>query len=58
MAEMALRPKKIQDIAIFSKHFYAADIHRDPGGTRHSLIKRNRPKLHSWNTFGGELGKS
>ena len=47
MTEMALRPKKIQHIAIFSKHFYAADIHRDHGGARHSLIKRNGPKLHS-----------
>ena len=39
-----------------SKHFHAADI--APGGTRHSLIKASRPKLHSWNTFGEELSKS
>ena len=36
---------------ICSKHFHVADIYRDPGGTRHSLIKGSRPKLHSWNTF-------
>ena len=43
---------------ICSKHFHAADIYRAPGGTRHSLIKRSRPKLHSWNTFGEGLCKS
>ena len=31
---------------------------QSPGGTRHSLIKGSRPKLHSWNTFGEGLGKS
>ena len=41
-----------------SKHFHAADIYRAPGGTRHSLIRGSRPKLHSWNNFGEELGKS
>ena len=43
---------------ICSKHFHVADIYRAPGGTRHSLIKGSRPKLHSWNTFGEGLGKS
>ena len=43
---------------ICSKHFQVAGIYRDPGGTRHSLIKGSRPKLLSWNTFGEGLGKS
>ena len=41
-----------------SKYFYVADINRVPGGTRYSLLKGSRPKLHSWNTFGKGLGES
>ena len=41
-----------------SKHINVADIYRTPDGTRHSLIKGSRPKLHSRNTFGDGLGNS
>ena len=43
---------------ICSKHFHAADMYRAPGGTRHSIIKGSRLKLHSWDTFGEGLGKT
>ena len=43
---------------ICSKYFHAADIYRAPGGTRLSLIKGSRLKLHSWNTSGEVLGES
>ena len=55
---MVLWSKKIQYIAMCWKHVHTADIYRAPGGTQHSLIKGSRPKLHSWNSFGGGLSES
>ena len=59
MVRMVLWSKKIQHI--YARNIFMLQIfpcYRAPGGTKHSLIKGNRPKLHSWNTFGEGLGKS